>query len=443
MAAPVWLGFIFLLDPINARLGGESLSPDLRARQYDRLINLALSGLLCGVLWEFWNYWSRAKWHYTVPIMENLKVFEMPVPGLPRISGVRARVLHHVRVRRDQSCVVRVAAAGRAARPADRVVISRRGGLNSRMAATLEREIKLRSTIRRPPERQCSRPAATPFRGRRLQDDACSTPPTDCCASAVRCCACSSESGTSLLTFKGPVQPSMMKLREELETAVGDGTLMLRLLEELGFRVWFRYQKYREEFALARRDVIIAIDETPVGTYVEIEGGERGIATATGALGREAADYLLDSYRGLFVRHCEATWSAGHRHGLRRRAQAGHDARARAGGRARHAAAPADRCLRQAGDSGGGEPIIRRIVGWLAAQVSTIWCVNLHHLPHTVTAVLGDGSDLAVRVRYSWEQPRILGSAGGPRHALDIIGDGHVRRGQRRYAHRLEPARAR
>ncbi|HEY3045482.1 MAG TPA: hypothetical protein VGJ39_15735 [Vicinamibacterales bacterium] len=81
MAAPVWLGFIFLLDPLNARLGGESLLADLRAGQWDRLINLALSGLLCGVLWEFWNYWAGAKWHYTVPIMENLKVFEMPLPG--------------------------------------------------------------------------------------------------------------------------------------------------------------------------------------------------------------------------------------------------------------------------------------------------------------------------------------------------------------------------
>jgi hypothetical protein len=81
MAAPVWLGFIFLLDPINARLGAESLGADWRAHRYDRLINLAVSGLLCGVLWEFWNYWSRAKWHYTVPIMEHLKIFEMPVPG--------------------------------------------------------------------------------------------------------------------------------------------------------------------------------------------------------------------------------------------------------------------------------------------------------------------------------------------------------------------------
>lgn len=81
LAAPVWLGFILLLDPINAGLGGESLWADWRARRHDRLVNLVLSGFLCGGLWEFWNYWSRAKWHYTVPIMERLKIFEMPVPG--------------------------------------------------------------------------------------------------------------------------------------------------------------------------------------------------------------------------------------------------------------------------------------------------------------------------------------------------------------------------
>ena len=81
LAAPVWLGFIFLLDPINARLGGESLLLDWRAGRFDRTINLIGSGFFCGLLWEFWNYWSRSKWHYTVPIMENLKIFEMPVPG--------------------------------------------------------------------------------------------------------------------------------------------------------------------------------------------------------------------------------------------------------------------------------------------------------------------------------------------------------------------------
>ncbi len=107
----------------------------------------------------------------------------------------------------------------------------------------------------------------------------------------------------SLLTFKGPVQPALVKVREELETIVGDGHLLLRILEELGFHVWFRYQKYREEFAID--DCIVAVDETPVGVFVEIEGGERGIAEVAQALGRKPADYLLESYRGLFVQYCE------------------------------------------------------------------------------------------------------------------------------------------
>ena len=81
LAAPVWLGFIFLLDPVNARAGQPSLMGDLANGRYERLVNLVLSGFLCGILWEFWNYWAGAKWHYTVPIMENLKIFEMPVPG--------------------------------------------------------------------------------------------------------------------------------------------------------------------------------------------------------------------------------------------------------------------------------------------------------------------------------------------------------------------------
>jgi NDP-sugar pyrophosphorylase family protein len=69
-----------------------------------------------------------------------------------------------------------------------------------------------------------------------------------------------------------------------------------------------------------------------------------------------------------------------------------------------------------------GEPIARRIVSWLVASGVDRATVNLHHLPHTLTAVLGDGSDLGAHIRYSWESPAILGSAGGPRQALDIVG---------------------
>jgi mannose-1-phosphate guanylyltransferase len=68
-----------------------------------------------------------------------------------------------------------------------------------------------------------------------------------------------------------------------------------------------------------------------------------------------------------------------------------------------------------------GEPMIRRIISGLVSQGVDDLVLNLHHLPATLTAVVGDGLDLGARVRYSWEQPRLLGSAGGPRLARPII----------------------
>ena len=69
-----------------------------------------------------------------------------------------------------------------------------------------------------------------------------------------------------------------------------------------------------------------------------------------------------------------------------------------------------------------GEPMIRRIIRWLVSQGADDLVLNLHHRPETITAVVGDGRDLGARVRYSWEYPRILGSAGGPRLARPIVG---------------------
>ena len=65
--------------------------------------------------------------------------------------------------------------------------------------------------------------------------------------------------------------------------------------------------------------------------------------------------------------------------------------------------------------------MILRILRRLAARGVTDAVLNLHHLPHTLTRVVGDGTDAGVRVRYSIEQPRVLGSAGGPRHALPLL----------------------
>ena len=81
LAAPVWLGFIFLLDPLNYWMGKNSLFLDLKRGDPRKLYSLLLSGVVCGFLWEFWNYWAGAKWHYNVPILGEIKIFEMPVLG--------------------------------------------------------------------------------------------------------------------------------------------------------------------------------------------------------------------------------------------------------------------------------------------------------------------------------------------------------------------------
>ena len=170
-------------------------------------------------------------------------------------------------------------------------------------ATTVEREIKLAYASADEARAAILAGGATPLRGRRLQEDALLDTDDEQlrrrrCVLRIR-----TENGRSRLTFKGPVQPSAMKLREEVETVVGDGEVLRRVLEELGLHVWFRYEKYREEFC--HDDVIVAIDETPVGVFVEIEGSEQGITEMTGLLGRSPSEYVLDSYRGLFLAHRE------------------------------------------------------------------------------------------------------------------------------------------
>lgn len=67
-----------------------------------------------------------------------------------------------------------------------------------------------------------------------------------------------------------------------------------------------------------------------------------------------------------------------------------------------------------------GIPLGARVLQWLAREGVCDAVLNLHHLPHTVTAAIGDGASLGLRVRYSWEST-VLGSAGGPRHALPLL----------------------
>jgi hypothetical protein len=77
----VWVGYALLLEPINYRRGAPSWLREIEGGDYRTVVSLLTSGLVCGFLWEFWNYWALTKWTYTVPYGEGMKLFEMPLLG--------------------------------------------------------------------------------------------------------------------------------------------------------------------------------------------------------------------------------------------------------------------------------------------------------------------------------------------------------------------------
>jgi hypothetical protein len=77
----VWLAYILLFDPLNALAGRPAVITDFGRGEWRRPLALLAAGGICGVLWEFWNYWALSKWTYTVPYLGNVKIFEMPVLG--------------------------------------------------------------------------------------------------------------------------------------------------------------------------------------------------------------------------------------------------------------------------------------------------------------------------------------------------------------------------
>jgi hypothetical protein len=77
----VWVGPVFLLNPLLGKFGKQWLSFKTRSGHGKRVWSLMLAGLICGLMWEFWNYWAGSRWIYSVPFFGEWKVFEMPVLG--------------------------------------------------------------------------------------------------------------------------------------------------------------------------------------------------------------------------------------------------------------------------------------------------------------------------------------------------------------------------
>jgi len=77
----IWGSFVFLLEPVNHRFTGKSLMREWERGNPSKFLLLLTAGLACGLFWEFWNFWARSKWVYTVPFFDQLKGFEMPFLG--------------------------------------------------------------------------------------------------------------------------------------------------------------------------------------------------------------------------------------------------------------------------------------------------------------------------------------------------------------------------
>lgn len=114
-----------------------------------------------------------------------------------------------------------------------------------------------------------------------------------------------------VVTYKGtPAPDRFYKSRLELETEVEKPLAIRSIFEALGFRPVFRYQKYRCQYAQAdragRKGAFreVALDETPIGNFLEFEGSRAWIDRVARQLGYSRRDYSTASYGALYLEEC-------------------------------------------------------------------------------------------------------------------------------------------
>ncbi len=110
--------------------------------------------------------------------------------------------------------------------------------------------------------------------------------------------------GRAIVTFKGHALESRHKSRVESEMEVTTAQAALTVFEHLGYKIRFRYEKYRTEYQRYGDTGIVTLDETPVGDYFELEGPSTWIDTTARKLGYDEAQYILESYGRLYLDYC-------------------------------------------------------------------------------------------------------------------------------------------
>jgi adenylate cyclase class 2 len=167
------------------------------------------------------------------------------------------------------------------------------------LSGPIETEIKLKVASAEAAREALARIGARPRRGRHLEDNVLFDFAGAPLRSRGHVLRLRSTPEGAVLTFKGPYRVEAgMKSREEIEAGSPAGEALRAILDRLGLRPVFRYQKYRETFAWEGQEIVV--DETPIGVYMEIEGDLAGIRSAAAALGFGPSDYVTDSYAALF-----------------------------------------------------------------------------------------------------------------------------------------------
>ncbi len=116
--------------------------------------------------------------------------------------------------------------------------------------------------------------------------------------------------GAVTFTFKGAPLAAKHKTREELEVTLSSAATCSLILQRLGYRPAFRYEKYRTEFRLPGTSGMATLDETPIGVYLELEGSPRWIDRMARRLGYSERDYITASYGRLYLEWCAASHSS-------------------------------------------------------------------------------------------------------------------------------------
>lgn len=124
----IWGTLLLMCDPFVYRRRRElSLLGDVERGDWSRIARLMLGGLCIGFLWETYNHWARGKWIYTVPLLEDLKWFEMPPLGFVGFPffALEAWAMYHALV------AIGIAAPltgerGRARTSGDKLAVARR-----------------------------------------------------------------------------------------------------------------------------------------------------------------------------------------------------------------------------------------------------------------------------------------------------------------------------